>query len=163
MVEKERKFLPKPGMLKGQLDRNRIPQIIQQGYLMVEDHQHLRVRVVNDTQAFLCMKVGRGIERQEFEYEIPLKDGKEMLANSLYKLTKTRVSLKHKSNHIDIDYYSNGLVVIEIEFKNDLGPDDIPEYCGEEISGKKEYSNIYLAQKFSRDLSKLRKEDFFRP
>lgn len=153
MIEKERKFLGDSSLYE-KLVRNRKPKIIQQGYLMVEDRQHLRVRVVDETQGFLCMKVGAGIERHEYEYEIPLKDAKEMMANSMYKLTKTRFSLEHMRNHVDVDFYSDGTVIVEIEFENKLSPDDIPEYCGVEVTGEEKYSNIFLARKFSMDFSK---------
>ena len=163
MVEKERKFLPKDKYsLQEELVSMQTPDFIQQGYLMIQDNQHLRVRVVDNSQGFLCMKIGSGIERQEFEYEIPLEDAKEMMDNCLYKLDKTRFTTSHNSNHVDVDFYMDGTVVIEIEFKKELGPDDIPEYCGEEITGEEKYSNIFLAKKFSMDLSKLRKEDFIR-
>jgi CYTH domain-containing protein len=44
---------------------------------------------------------------------------------------------------VDIDVLDNGKSWVEIEFKKDLK--SLPDYCGEEITGNKEYSNIQIA------------------
>ena len=50
---------------------------------------------------------------------------------------------------IDIDLYKDGLVVIEVEFKNEKDANEfVPlAWMGKEITGDREYSNISLATK----------------
>lgn len=140
--ELERKFLLKDeSIIKGLT-----AQYIEQGYLMLSPGKQLRIRITDNNKAEICYKAlvdSSSIERDEYEYEIPLKDGRELMNSTDVKLTKSRVSIKGSLN-LDIDTYENGLTVCEIEFaKNEII--EIPDFCGEEITGKKEYSNIVMA------------------
>jgi len=38
------------------------------------------------------------------------------------------------------------LKVVEIEYEDNLKDGDIPDYCGEEITGVSKYSNIKIAK-----------------
>jgi adenylate cyclase len=140
MVEKERKFLltelPKY-IRKGSL--------IEQGYLILGDDRHLRVRIVNRKEAFLAFKINHSdTTRIEYEYEIPLEDAEEMLNNTEVKLIKMRYKSSYKGNTVDIDLYPDGMAVVEIEYEGET-LENIPKYCGEEVTGKEEYSNINIA------------------
>ena len=138
MIEKERKFILK------ELPPGLTPISIQQGYLMFEGKKHLRVRVVDNKNAFLTYKIVHEASfRTEYEYEIPLADGLEMLAPTTIKLNKIRYKTKFKNYHVDIDFFENGLEIVEIEFEGEL--EFIPDYCGEEVTGKNEYTNIAIA------------------
>jgi CYTH domain-containing protein len=140
MIEKERKFLFEGGIaLKN-------PMTIQQGYLMLDGDKHLRVRVIDGKSAYLTFKIiHEPTFRSEYEYEIPLNDGVEMLESTKIKLQKIRYKTEFEGNSVDIDFYPDGLKIIEIEFENELI--NIPSYCGREITDEKEYSNIYIALK----------------
>lgn len=141
-TEKERKFLLKnPDII---IDCKN--QIISQGYLMLEGDKQLRIRVINNYNAYLTYKKEHTLFRDEYEYAIPLQDGLELLASTNIKLMKRRYTIfKNKEYDIIVDVYDSGLAVVEIEFENEI--ENIPDYCGEEITGKPEYSNIQIALK----------------
>ncbi len=168
--EKERKFLPNNTYFMG--FKNDIIKITQ-GYLMLAPGKQLRVRLSGNVykdlaevnpfvyeKAEICYKQSVSeIERDEFEYEIPLEDGLKLLELAEYKVEKLRNSMNNfEGIHIDIDTYPNfpspldpdgkaPLQVIEIEFDNEIV--ELPKFCGEEITGVSEYSNITLAMKIT--------------
>lgn len=138
MLEKERKFKLKylPGGL--------VPQKIKQGYLMFEGKKHLRVRITDNKKAELAFKTILSKEiKKEFEYDIPLKDAKDMYNDTSITIEKTRYSTKFGKNKVDIDIYASGIQVVEIEFNSPLKK--LPDYCGKEVTGQKQYSNIVMA------------------
>jgi len=140
MKEQERKF-----MFVGEMPIGANKFNIQQGYLMFDGSKHLRIRIVDNDQCYLCYKnIKSSTVKDEYEYWIPYGDGINLMNSTNIKLTKTRYSTNFGGNHVDIDFYDNGIKVVEIEFESELIT--IPEYCGEELTAKKEYSNIYLAK-----------------
>lgn len=145
-LEKERKFLVDevPVHLL-----NSIPVKIKQGYLMLdkESGKQLRVRIINDEYAFIAYKFNVDIESKfEFEYNIPLLDAIKLYDNAICTITKIRYTETHNGLHIDVDVYNNNLIVAEIEYdEKELDLSIIPAYCKKEITGVKEYSNIYMA------------------
>ena len=146
-IEKERKFLLKnPKII---IDSK--SEIISQGYLILEGKKQLRVRIIDNMVAYLTYKKEHDLFRDEYEYNIPLQDGLELLASTNIKLMKRRYHIFHNNEYdIIVDVYDSGLAIVEIEFINNL--DYIPEYCGDEITSKQEYSNIQIALKNSNIL-----------
>jgi CYTH domain-containing protein len=139
MIEKERKFLLK--QLPSDLY---YMERIEQGYVMIDGKTHLRVRIIDSSKGYLTLKSDiTESSKLEYEYEIPLSDAIGIFELSKYWLKKIRYKTTYKGNSVDIDVYKNGLSIVEIEYENELV--DIPDYCGEEVTGKKEYSNIQLA------------------
>ena len=139
MIEKERKFILK------ELPTDLTPSNIQQGYLMFEGNKHLRVRVIDNVKAFLTFKIILdSTVRVEYEYEIPLADGIEMLNSTDIKLSKTRYKTEFEGNQVDIDIFENGLAVVEIEYVDELN--NIPDYCGIEVTEDNRFSNINIAK-----------------
>lgn len=140
MKEYERKFLLKE-LPKGLGESKHI----QQGYLMFDGNKHLRVRVINESKAYLTYKtINSAIDRDEYEYEIPLNHGVELLSSTTMKLQKHRYSFAHGKDHVDIDVYPNGTSVVEVEYEDELV--NLPDFCGKEITGLREYSNIEIAK-----------------
>lgn len=148
-IEKERKFLLKDNKLPTGLH----PVYIQQGYLMKEQKQHLRVRLMNGFSGMVAYKHDiNKEERYEFEFGTNKADATKLLELCQTKVEKLRYSTKFKGNQVDIDVYvsangvvfDEGLAVVEIEFENVLT--DLPDYCGKEVTGKKEYSNMSIAE-----------------
>ena len=120
------------------------PIFIKQAYLLVKGSKHLRVRIIDDKEAFMTYKeVMSDIEKKEYEFPIPLDQALELYDNAEHKLVKKRYCGKFLNYHVDIDVYPGGMQVVEIEFEDYLI--ETPSYCGEEISGKEEFSNIQLA------------------
>ncbi len=124
-------------------------QLIKQGYVMVEPESQLRVRLA-DCKTHICLKYTDNLIRDEYEYEIPLKDGLEILKRCDWKLEKIRRTLNSFPDdtvHV-ADYYPNGLMFVEVEFKSieDAEAFEPPFFFGKEITGNREYSNITLAK-----------------
>jgi len=143
--EIERKFLigTKPVPYKGS-DRVEI----KQGYILLGKNKQLRVRIYNDSKAFICIKYTGSFVRDEYEYAIPLKDAIEMYNKCKLKIEKSRYTMKKKKYTIDIDLYKDNLVVVEVEFTNEKDATEfVPlSWMGSEITGNKLYSNITLAK-----------------
>ena len=141
MIEKERKFellYPVYQDMKGIR--------IKQGYIMVKGKKHLRVRILigKKTTATLTYKSKiDDVTKLEYEYEIPLKDAFELYDSTEIKLEKTRYKTKFDGNEVDIDVLDDGRCWVEIEFKKEIKK--LPDYCGAEVTGQKEYSNIQIA------------------
>ena len=76
--EIERKFLVRNDDWRKQIDGP--GAAIRQAYVFVGDDRSCRVRIVDETTARLTIKTGRGIDRGEFEYEIPLQDAEDLAA-----------------------------------------------------------------------------------
>ena len=114
---------------------------------MIKNKKNLRVRIINDEIAYFTFKISIDkSSKDEFEYQIPLSEAIEMYSKAEKRLEKTRYKTKFNGNNIDIDVYPDGLKVVEIEYENNLKDGDIPDYCGEEITGVSKYSNIKIAK-----------------
>jgi adenylate cyclase len=142
MTEQERKFL------LVSMPKTDSTIKIKQGYLMFEGNKHLRVRIIDDQKAYLTFKtIHTAKVRTEYEYEIPISDAIEMFNNCDCRLEKTRHKTSFEGNIVDIDIYPDGLSVVEIEYENELL--SLPDYCGKEITGLPEYSNVSIAYRQS--------------
>ena len=52
----------------------------RQGYLSSNAKATVRVRSMDDAQAFLTLKgASRGLSRAEYEYEVPIEDARDLL------------------------------------------------------------------------------------
>lgn len=124
----------------------------RQGYLCRAGGCSVRVRIAGE-KAFLTVK-GRtsGITRAEYEYEIPLADGEELLGNLAEKpiITKTRRKIPYAGFVWDVDEFhgaNQGLILAEIELEREDQPFDKPAWIGEEVTGDPRYGNAALAQR----------------
>jgi adenylate cyclase len=148
--EIERKFLVNSEDYKK--DAYKKYEIIQ-GFLSTSKNAVVRIRIA-DTKAFITIK-GRsnssGTTRYEWEKEIELKEGQDLLAlcsTSLIK--KTRYLVKIKNHIFEVDEFkgdNKGLVIAEIELKSENETFIKPQWLGEELTGNKAYYNVLLAQK----------------
>ena len=145
--EIERKFLLKNNDWKK--NASGIP--IKQGYLSVEKERTVRVRIKGD-KAFLTIKgiTIKGV-RPEYEYEIPLNEGRELLdicEGPLIEKTRYEVIFDNLLWEIDIFKGENsGLVLAEVELQNENQKINIPEWIAEEVTGNMSYSNSNLLKK----------------
>lgn len=123
----------------------------RQGYLNDAIQCSVRVRVAND-QAYLNIKSATlGIERNEYEYPIPMADATEMLERfSLGPvIEKTRYFVDIGKHTWEIDVFegdNQGLVVAEIELANESEAFDKPAWIGEEVSDDPRYYNVCLVK-----------------
>lgn len=140
MLEKERKFILKELPKEGAVD---CIKHIKQAYLFLDGPNHLRVRIQND-EAFLTYKsIVSDFIKKEYEYQIPMSDALELYGMTKIRVEKVRYSTTFNGNVVDMDVYKDGRMVVEIEYEDEL--DELPDYCGEEVTGKREWSNIQMA------------------
>lgn len=144
-IETERKFLVfNKAPIKG-LKGNRLVQ----GYLH-EKGMTTRVRIVDDSQAFITLKgARRGLGRPEFEYPIPLADARELMALCESRiLAKTRYDVLVGKHVWHFDVYSGafeGLMTAEIELACDDESFVLPHWVGPEVTFEKAFTNKRLA------------------
>jgi len=146
-MEIERKFLlptlpPEIAALRG--------TSIRQGYLVQDGSRSVRVRVYG-RKYFLTCKEGEGLARHEVEMPVakwqfdllwPLTEGA--------RVEKTRCRIRHGDRTIEIDRFAGALsplCLAEVEFPDlEAAADYVaPDYFGEEVTGKPEYRNSFLA------------------
>ena len=122
---------------------------IRQGYLSSRPEATVRVRIMGE-KAYLTVKgLTRGVERLEFEYEIPTKDAEAMLESLAERpiLMKTRWRVEHEGFLWEIDEFEDdnaGLVVAEIELPSADAAFPRPAWLGREVSSEARYFNSNL-------------------
>lgn len=123
---------------------------IAQGYLASTECATVRVRMT-EGQAWLTIK-GRseGIARTELEYEIPPEHAQlvleEMCISAIIDKTRYRVSHGGHVWEIDVFHGDNaGLVIAEIELRNENEPFECPSWLGVEVTQDPRYYNANLA------------------
>jgi len=147
--EIERKFLVKernlPALPKG--------KDLVAGYFC--ENPEIRVRVEGD-KSFLTIKSKGLIARDEFEYEICIRDAKKLLELTSLKIEKNRCTLNIDGFIWQIDHYkgeNKGLVIAEIELPNPNIKFRKPLWVDKEVTFDLKYRNISLAE---HPFSKLR-------
>ena len=146
--EIEKKFLLKNVLWRESIQRSR--QFVQ-GYLIGSDVASVRVRSEGE-KAFINIKsAALGITRDEYEYEIPLSEAQEMLANLCEKplISKIRHDVIYANKKWEIDEFqdeNSGLIVAEIEISTIDEVFEIPEWVGQEVSDDTRYYNVCLVK-----------------
>ena len=150
-IEIERKFLVADvdAALAGAISSSEIAQ----GYLSADPEATVRVRLRGD-RGFLTVKSkNRGIERSEWEYEIPADDARGMLRLSRTPvISKVRHLVPYGGLTWEVDVFSNpqGLVLAEVELPTADYDVELPHWLGREVSADPAYFNSNLAnRKFS--------------
>ncbi len=145
MLEIERKYLLKTMDWKDEIIQS--ISNIKQAYLFEDHDKSVRIRVRSD-EAFLTIKMGRGLTRNEYEYSISVMDAEEMIAKAeLRCLEKIRYVVNHKNNLWEIDVFQgkyDGLVLAEIELARPDEQVDLPAWIGEEVTDNPAYLNVEL-------------------
>lgn len=130
---------------------------IVQGYLSSTPDRTVRVRIRGE-KGYITVKGkagGSGIERYEWEKEIPVDDARELLKLcEPFPLEKTRFLVPYGGHLFEVDVFhgaNRGLVVAEIELGSADEAFEKPPWLGEEVSGDSRYYNSALSVKpFSR-------------
>ncbi|PPD55565.1 MAG: adenylate cyclase [Methylotenera sp.] len=138
---------------------------IVQGYLSDDPERIVRVRCLGSNKAQITIKGpkenGSGLE---FEYNIDITDGLEMISMCKAVLDKTRyrvnvhtithhafqdLNVKCETEKWEIDVFrgaNEGLIIAELEFPfGDTTINTIPDWLGEEITDDTRYANSNLA------------------
>lgn len=148
-LEIERKFKLKPGIAVPESESS---QSIRQAYLMNDEGMVVRVRIVNEEQAFLTIKKSTqaGIAvRQEYEYEIPMEDALEMLQLCIgTPIVKQRFVVMDEGRKWEVDIFqeeNEGLIIAELELSDLNQYIELPSWIGEEVTEDPKYLNNYLS------------------
>ena len=142
--EIERKFHVKYEDLEANKDlRGGVPII--QGYISEHPNPTVRIRTMGPHfSAKLTIKGDTdGITRDEYEYDIPVEDAKEMLGMCPKVLSKTRYCL----GKFEIDVFHGdleGLVIAEIELESEDEEFEVPSWFGKEVSHDSRFYNSNL-------------------
>jgi adenylate cyclase len=146
LKEIERKF--KVNVTQMSFIEKLLPKNIVQGYIHSSSSIITRIRIIDDT-AFLTIKGGESaLERDEFEYEIPLSEANEMMTLFCTKLLKKKRYLVYQNDLCwEIDVFEGnlqGLIIAEIELKEINTSINLPDWIAEEVTDDPNYLNINL-------------------
>ncbi len=144
--EIERKFLVKGDFKADSFKATRITQ----GYLSSVPERTVRVRVKGEKGYITIKGKGNdsGASRYEWEKEIPVDEVKELL--KLCEpgiIDKTRYLVKAGEHTFEVDEFygeNEGLVMAEVELKDENEDFIKPAWLGEEVTGDVRYYNSML-------------------
>jgi adenylate cyclase len=146
--EIERKFLIAGDFRTEAKESSRIVQ----GYLSSAGENTVRVRVCGK-RGYITVKGPSdptGIERYEWEKEIPVTEAKELLKLcNPGIIEKTRYKIKYRSHVFEVDEFhgeNEGLIMAEIELSSPSESFERPSWLGQEVTGDQRYYNSYLAR-----------------
>lgn len=145
--EIERKFLVKPR----DFDAMAQGVEIRQGYLASSRKLSVRVRIYGD-KGFVTIKgETKGASRDEFEYEIPLKDAREILdtLSEMKPIEKVRYRIPINGHVWEVDKFrgdNEGLVVAEVELESENETVEMPDWIDREVTDDARYYNSNLSR-----------------
>ena len=124
---------------------------MRQAYLSTTEESTVRVRIVDDLEAFVTIKTAHsGIARNEFEYAIPCRDARQLiLLRQSESIEKTRHYIDGAGLVWEVDQFlgkNAGLVIAEVELDNEGSDIALPNWIGREITGQRQYRNSQLAK-----------------
>ena len=148
-LEIERKFLLKDGI--DLPDSDRVLHITQ-GYLASNKEMSVRIRIIDDNEAYLTIKQNVHdtlTMRAEYEYLIPVQDALEMLQSSPFlPIVKQRHIVHVDDVKWELDFFEDhneGLITAEVELPSLETPVVLPEWIGKEVSNDIRYLNSQMA------------------
>lgn len=120
---------------------------MKQAYLLRGTDRSVRIRVT-DNMALFTIKLGTGLTRSEFEYEIPIDEANEMIDEAkLPCLHKTRFYIQNGNETWELDVFHGaleGLLVAELELTDEGQFFEKPIWLGEEVTFDPAYLNSNL-------------------
>ena len=145
--EIERKFLVKHAGWRAEAGPG---AAMRQGYLAAMNDRTVRIRLIDGQNARLTIKIGTGmLTRDEFEYEVPLADGEELIASAIGTvIAKTRYRVRVGTHVWEVDVFEEpyaGLIVAEVEMRTETDDLAMPDWIGDEVTDDRRYSNFALA------------------
>jgi adenylate cyclase len=121
---------------------------IIQAYLVSEPGKVIRIRI-SGSEGFITIKGPlQNISRLEYEYAIPYDEANEMISHFTTKrIEKTRYKIDFHGHTWEIDDFfgeNDGLIIAEIELKNEEETFEKPSWIGEEVTSDFRYYNTWL-------------------
>jgi|SRR5215469_7581998 len=148
-TEIERKFLVGgPGWKSGVRSKHSI----RQGYLVSTERITVRVRIIDEKAATLTVKTAQATGvRNEYEYEIPVRDAGEIIRNCTGAIIcKERHLIPSGSYTWEVDEFlgeHSGLVIAEIELPAVDTLFEKPDWIGAEVTADPRFYNSTLARR----------------
>lgn len=147
-IEIERKFLVTGGAWRRAATGS---SVFRQGYLSSSDKATVRVRIIDDVRAVLTLKGPLdGISRAEFEYDVPLEDGRVLLQMARPNVVeKERYLVPHAGLVWEVDVFEGlhaGLVLAEVELSTPEQRVHLPPWAGREVTHDDRYANASLSR-----------------
>lgn len=129
--------------------RPAIGEHILQGYLSSAKERIVRVRVAGENAWLTIKGLTTGATRLEFEYQIPVADAHQMIAELCERpvLEKIRYRIPHDPHVWEVDEFlgdNAGLLVAEIELAGESETFELPDWVGEEVTHDARYFNSNL-------------------
>lgn len=124
---------------------------IVQGYIAGSTELTVRVRT-RDERGYLTIKGrsdSRGLQREEWEYEIPASEARELLRHGTGTIDKTRHLIPVGDHTFEVDEFhglNEGLIVAEVELRSAEEEFERPEWLGREVTGDVRYYNSQLVK-----------------
>lgn len=124
---------------------------MRQGYLSTNAKATVRIRIVDDKTAILTLKgPTSGISRAEFEYVVPLEDGRALLELARPNVVeKRRYIVPYAGLTWEVDVFEGaheGLVMAEVELAFADQSVAMPDWVGAEVSHDDRYANASLSR-----------------
>ena len=149
--EVERKFLVTDSGLAAIANARSVVKRIVHGYISVSGAASVRVRLI-DGRARLTIKdrsAPPGLERAEFEYEIPTDHAEYLLTQVCLAppLEKLRYTAVFADREWVVDEFlgdNKGLILAEIELDHRADTFSLPGWVGGEVTDDERYRNSYL-------------------
>lgn len=125
---------------------------IKQGFLNSDKNRVVRIRI-SDNQGFITIKGisnQNGTTRFEWEKEIDFKDASQLFSICEDgKIEKNRFLVKSGNHVFEVDEFLGdnlGLIIAEIELKNEDEIFGKPTWIGKEVTGDVKYYNSELSK-----------------
>jgi len=147
-IEIERKYLLKDDSWRKLAAKG---SVYCQGYMATKNVQKPRVRLAGNTGYLTIKGAIVGCSRFEFEYTIPINDAKEILHNLCEKplIEKIRYKVEWGDLTWEIDEFdgeNKGLILAEVELKDENQTIELPPWIGKEVSDNPKYYNFNLVK-----------------
>ena len=125
---------------------------IRDGLIAVYKDRKVRVRIAGDVATVAIKGPRIGIVRAEFEYEIPIVDAERMLSTMCQDdtLEKQRFFVEDAGATWQVDVYGSilqGVVIAEIELKQESQELILPRWIGKEVTGNSFYKKINMRER----------------
>ncbi len=145
--EIERKFLVKSDEYKALVTGK---LYLKQAYLCFDPV--VRVRIAGKKAFFAVKSTSKngGLTRDEWEWAISVREASELM--KLHKgkiIEKIRYIIPWENHVLEVDEFIRpvpDLVLAEIELNNETEHLSLPDWIGEEVTGKEEYYNAFMSK-----------------
>jgi CYTH domain-containing protein len=145
-IEIERKFL----VANDEWRQSAVCSVsIRDGLIAIYKDRKVRVRISGDIATIAIKGPRIGIGRPEFEYEIPMADAERMLSTICQDdtLEKQRFLVEDAGATWQVDVYGGvlqGVVIAEIELKQESQQLILPRWIGKEVTGDSFYKKVNM-------------------